>query len=61
MADMPKWLFAEVFSFIYEAELIGLCRFPAEVVQLLAFESADWAGRWWETLRWELLHSWTLR
>lgn len=61
MADMPEWLFDEVFAFIQEAEPFGPRRFPAAVVQLVAFESADWSGDWWETLTWEILHSWTLR
>ena len=60
MADMPEWLFDEVFAFIQEAEPIGPRHFPAEFVQLFAFESVDWSGRWWETLTWELLHSWKL-
>jgi hypothetical protein len=61
MADMPEWLFDEVFAFIQAAEPIGPRRFPAEVIQLVAFQSADWAGPWWETLTWDLPHSWTLR
>lgn len=61
MADMPEWQFDEVSAFIRDAEPIGPRRFPAEVVQFFAFESADWSGRWWETLTWQHLHSWTLR
>lgn len=61
MADMPEWQFDEVSAFIQDAEPIGPRRFPAEVVQLFAFESADWSGHWWDTLSWQHLHSWTLR
>jgi hypothetical protein len=45
---------------VREAEPIGPPQFLAEVVHLYAFQSADWTGRYWETLTWELLHSWRL-
>jgi 2'-5' RNA ligase len=60
MADIPPDLFDEILAFLREAEPIGPPAFPAEVLHLYRFESDDWAGRWGETLRWELLHSWRL-
>lgn len=60
MADVPHALFEEIFAFIREAEPIGPRRFTAEAVHLFAFRSEDWAGAWWETLEWDLLHSWRL-
>ncbi len=60
MADIPDFLFDEVLAFISEAEPIGPPRFPAERVHLFAFRSDDWAGEWWHSLRWTLLHSWRL-
>lgn len=60
MADIPAPFFDEVLAFVKDAEPIGPAEFRAEVVQLFAFESDDWSGRWGETLQWELLHSWRL-
>lgn len=60
MADVPEPLFDEIFAFIREAEPIGPRRFTADTVHLFAFHSDDWDGTWWETLDWELLHSWRL-
>jgi hypothetical protein len=60
MADVPEHLFDEVLAFVREADPIGPSNFLAETVQLFAFRSDDRAGRWWETLRWQLLRSWTL-
>jgi 2'-5' RNA ligase len=60
MADVPEAYFDEIVEFVRDAEPIGPPAFAAEVVQLFAFRSDDWAGRWWDTLRWELLHSWRL-
>jgi hypothetical protein len=60
MADVPEQLFDEVLAFVQEAHPIGPSSFPADTVQLVAFHSQDWEGRWWETLRWRLLRSWTL-
>ncbi len=58
---MPAWAFHEIFASIQVAEPNGPRRFPAEVVHLFTFRSADWAGRLWETLTGELLHAWTPR
>jgi 2'-5' RNA ligase superfamily len=60
MADVPEHLFDEVLAFVREADPIGPPSFLADTVQFLAFRSDDWGGRWWETLRWQLLRSWTL-
>lgn len=57
MADIPARFFEEVLQFVREAEPIGPSTFPAEILQLFAFRCRDWQGSWWETLRWELLHS----
>ncbi len=60
MADVPEHLLDEVLAFVREADPIGPPKFLADTVQFFAFRSDDWAGRWWETLRWQLLRSWTL-
>jgi 2'-5' RNA ligase len=60
MADLPSRYRDEVLGFLREAEPIGPPQFQAEVVQLFAFSSASWTGRWWESLEWELLNSWRL-
>lgn len=60
MADCPDWLFDEVRGFVTALEPIGAPRFTAEWVHLYDFTSEDWAGAWWETLRWRLRHSWRL-
>jgi hypothetical protein len=60
MKDIPEHLFDEVFGFVRQAEPIGPPAFVAERVQLLAFHSNEWAGRWWERLGWQLVHSWKL-
>ncbi len=60
MADVPEQLFDEVLAFVREADPIGPSSFLADTVQLVAFRSEEWEGRWWETLRWRLLCSWTL-
>ena len=60
MADLPGHLFDEVLAFVREADPVGPSSFVADTVQLVAFHSEDWEGRWWETLRWRLLRSWPL-
>lgn len=60
MADIPGFLFNEVHAFIRDAEPIGPRRFTAEYLHLYAFRSDDWAGEWWHSLRWTLLHAWRL-
>lgn len=60
MSDIPAPFFDEVLAFVTDAEPIGPPEFLADVVQLFSFESDEWSGRWWETLRWQLLHSWHL-
>ena len=60
MADVPEHLFDEVLAFAQEAEPVGPPSFLTNTVQLVASRSDDWAGKWWETLRWQLLRSWTL-
>lgn len=60
MADLREELFDEVMDFVSDAGPIGPEMFLAEYVHLYAFHSADWTGRWWETLQWSLLKSWRL-
>jgi 2'-5' RNA ligase len=60
MADIPARFFDEIFRFVREADPIGPSSFLLKVVQLFAFTSEAWDGPWWETLRWNLLHSWRL-
>lgn len=60
MADMREELCDEVMAFVREAGPIGPEVFTAEYVHLYAFQSEEWAGRWWETLDWTLLQSWRL-
>ena len=60
MADIPPALFPEVLAFVRDLEPIGPPAFTADTVQLFAFRSEDWRGRWWESLTWAWLHSWRL-
>lgn len=60
MADIPDFLFDEVHAFVRDAEPIGPRRFHAEYLHLFAFTSDDWAGNWWHSLTWTLLHAWRL-
>jgi hypothetical protein len=60
MADIPPFIFDEVLRFVRDAEPIGPTQFSADVLHLWEFRSDDWSDRWWETLRWRLIHSWTL-
>lgn len=60
MADIPASFFDEILAFVRDAEPIGPPSFLADTVQLFAFASDEWSGRWGETLSWELLHSWRL-
>jgi len=60
MADVPDFLFDELFAYLQEAEPIGPRRFLAEYFHLFAFRSDNWAGDWWSTLEWTLLHAWKL-
>lgn len=60
MADCPAWLADEVAAFIDDLRPIGSPGFAARHLYLFAFTSHDWHGRWWETLRWQLRHAWTL-
>lgn len=60
MADIPARFFDEVLGFVHQAEPIGPPSFLADTLHMFAFRSDEWGGRWWETLRWELLRSWRL-
>ncbi len=52
------------------AQIMGLCQyifdtslkgaFQAQDLQLIEFYSEDWAGKWWETLRFQQLKGWRL-
>lgn len=60
MADLQPAFLEEVLAFINDARPIGPDQFLAEYVHLVAFQSDDWNGNWWETLTWKLLHGWKL-
>lgn len=60
MADIPLRFFDEIERFVRAAEPIGPPGFEADTLQLFAFTSDDWTGRYWEILGWELLRSWRL-
>ncbi len=60
MADIPATLFEEVLQFVQSLEPVGPEMFLAEWLHLYAFESDDWHGDWWDTLRWKLVDSWKL-
>ncbi len=60
MADIPSQAFDEIHQFLRDAEPIGPGQFLAEVFNLWSFTSEDWNGKWWESLQWELIHSWRL-
>jgi hypothetical protein len=55
MADIPPGRFAAVLADARSLEPIGPAVSAASAVQLAAFQSADWRGRWWETLTWRVL------
>ena len=60
MSDIPAHLFAEILAFVQAAAPVGPPAFLADTIHLVAFASDDWAGRYWESLRWEILHAWRL-
>lgn len=60
MADIPDFLFDEVWAFLRDAESIGPHRFTAEYFHLYAFRSDNWADDWWSSIEWSLLHAWKL-
>lgn len=60
MSDLRDEMFDEIFEFITDDGPVGPESFTAEYFHLFAFESDDWAGEWWHTLEWKLLHSWKL-
>jgi hypothetical protein len=57
MADVPPARFADVLAAVRALEPIGPRESVATAVQLFGFESCDWAGAWWETLRWHEVHT----
>lgn len=61
MADLQEQFAFEVVTFVRDLGPIGPSHFAADTYQLFAFRSEDWSGTWWDTLQWELLHSWQLR
>ena len=60
MSDMRPEFFEEILAFVQADGPIGPSTFLAEYFHLFAFESDDWAGEWWHTLEWKLLHGWRL-
>ena len=55
MADIPPGRLAAVLADARSLEPIGPPVSAAAAVQLAAFESRDWDGRWWESLTWRVL------
>lgn len=53
-------LHEEVGAYLAELDVPVPAGFTASTVSLYRTSSEDWSGRWWRTLRWEHLHSWTL-
>lgn len=60
MGDIPRGLEQEILAFLREEEPAGPPSFVADRLHLVALRSDAWDGRWWETMRWTLLHSWRL-
>jgi hypothetical protein len=60
MADVPFFAFDDISAFVRDLGPIGPQCFTAEYLHLYGFESDDWRGHWWETLRWTLLRTWRL-
>lgn len=60
MSDMRPEFYDEILEFVRAEGPIGPSTFTAEYFHLFAFESDDWAGEWWHTLEWRLLHGWKL-
>ncbi len=60
MGDIPKGLTSELLAFLRDAEPIGPGAFIADRFHLVACRSRQWAGPWWESMQWTLLHSWRL-
>ena len=59
MADVEPSMRDEVLAFVNQGGKVGSESFMADTYHLFRFK-ADWAGAWWHTLSWELLHSWRL-
>jgi 2'-5' RNA ligase len=57
LIDLRPELQAEVLAFIEAGGRVAPMQFTADTCHLLRFR-ADWQDAWWETLTWELVHSW---
>ena len=57
MADVRPEILDEVREFVTQDGLVGPASFKVEALHLYRFR-ANWAGAWWQTLTWELVHSW---
>jgi 2'-5' RNA ligase len=60
MRDLQAAFVDEILEFLDDLGPIGPKRFIADTFHLYRFTSDDWAGRWWETMKWELVHGWRL-
>jgi len=60
MADIPLPFFDEILQFLRDLGPIGPPGFVVDRLHRCAVTSDDWAGAWWETLGWRLLHGWRL-
>lgn len=55
MADIPPARFNAVLADARSLEPIGPRVSAAAAVQVAAFSSGDWNGRWWETMTWRVV------
>jgi len=46
-------------AFLRDAERSGET-FTADRMHLVAVRQRQWAGPWWESMQWTLLHAWRL-
>ncbi len=57
MRDMRRELQEEVLAFIRDGGPVGPPQFVSTTYHLYRF-AADWSGKWWQNLTWELIQSW---
>jgi 2'-5' RNA ligase len=57
--DVPLSLYGDVLAYLADAPL-PTTPFVARDFHFLQFFSEEWDGRWWQSLRWNLIKSWHL-
>ncbi len=57
--DVPLSLYDDVLAYLADAPLPTV-PFTARDFHFLKFSSEAWTGRWWQSLRWQLIKSWHL-